>query len=248
MTTLKQFQTQLTDRFILVPVDRLVAAPWNFKVDDASKSEKLVNSLKATGQIANCNVRELGDGEYTVVTGDGYPVATGDGLYELVDGNHRLPAFIEIGDTYAVCYNHGAISEAEAIKIAHSLMEAFEVDIDKQAAALQLAMHVFPIEEIANVTPASTLPELSRIATLSDFDFDAIDGSKIAEEGDDEDVELIQFVFAGENHKLAVEAAIDRVVQLRGLSKNDVGRGEALMVLCAISTMYDDDEVRAIQT
>ena len=61
--------SKLPDNFIVLPVDKLVHADWNYKLDDALLVEKLRNNMKRSGQMLNVVVRELDTGYYEVVDG-----------------------------------------------------------------------------------------------------------------------------------------------------------------------------------
>lgn len=84
-----------------IPVHKLVKAEWNYKVDDPSLLQKLKANISKNGLIENLIVRELG----------------GD-RFEVVNGNHRLQALIELGFDSAVCCNLGRIDDADAMRIA----------------------------------------------------------------------------------------------------------------------------------
>lgn len=83
-------------RFKLIPVELLVNASWNYKEDDATIDKKLEANIKRQGQTENINVRLLNTG-----------------YYEVGNGNHRNNIFTKNGRKYALCCDHGDISEAE---------------------------------------------------------------------------------------------------------------------------------------
>lgn len=89
------------ENFISLNINRLVKADWNYKVDDDFLKEKLRNNIKANGQIENIIVREIKKD-----------------IYEIVNGNHRLDVFRELGIDEIMCFNLGKISEIQAKRIA----------------------------------------------------------------------------------------------------------------------------------
>ena len=218
MPSAKELKALLSKNYIVVPLERLVPAAWNFKMDDKAKAQKLLASVEKNGQIKNCNVREVGDGNYEVVGHE----AKGSGHYEIIDGNHRLPVYQELGYTHAICYNHGPISEAEAIELAHSMLEYFEIDPILQAEALAtLAESEGPVS-LASVSEVSPYT-LSELVNLQDLD--AVDWQKELEqnapakdEGDEDDLVVLHFTFAGEAQRDLVNAGLERIMVLRGLS------------------------------
>lgn len=97
---------KLFDLMIDVPLVKLVKAPWNYKTDDPDMAKKLKANMYRNGQLENIVVRELPDG-----------------LYEIVNGNHRFTALIELGFESVTCANLGKISLEEAQRIAIELNE-----------------------------------------------------------------------------------------------------------------------------
>jgi ParB-like chromosome segregation protein Spo0J len=73
-----------------IKISSLELAPWNYKEDDAKLQAKLVKNIQSNGQVENIVVREIGEGKY-----------------EVVNGNHRLKAFREIGLSTVMAYNLG---------------------------------------------------------------------------------------------------------------------------------------------
>jgi len=87
--------------FCSIPVERLVKADWNYKVNNEELSKKLTENIKRNGQIENIIVRDIADGKF-----------------EIVNGNHRLDTLVELGYKDVYCYNLGDISEIQAKRIA----------------------------------------------------------------------------------------------------------------------------------
>ena len=88
--------------YVQIPIAKLRKAPWNYKTEDAVKSEKLKQNIINNGQIENIIVREL------------------DGVYEVVNGNHRYDVFIDedVNILKPMCFNLGDITAKQAKQIA----------------------------------------------------------------------------------------------------------------------------------
>lgn len=125
------------DRFMLIPVDKLVYADWNYKVDDKQMSEKLRNNINRNGQVENVIVRELDDG-----------------MYEVVNGNHRLTVIKELGCEEVVCCNLGKISKVQAQRIAIETNETkFENDKIKLAQLINEIMDSYDVSDLQKTLP-----------------------------------------------------------------------------------------------
>jgi len=107
--------------FIELDITKLVKADWNYKKDDPEKKEKLKANIMRNGQIENIIVRELETG-----------------FYEIVNGNHRYDALLELNFIKIVAYNCGKITLPQAQRIAIETNETrFESDLDKLGSLLQ---------------------------------------------------------------------------------------------------------------
>lgn len=95
-----------------VPTAKLRKAPWNYKVDDPEKAKKLTANIERNGQVENLIVR---------------PIARG--VFEVINGNHRLDSLMLLGIKEAVVYNTGKISDAAARRLAIETNETkFDTD------------------------------------------------------------------------------------------------------------------------
>lgn len=107
--------------FCSIPIEKLVKAGWNYKVDNQELSEKLENNIKRNGQIENVIIRELDTG-----------------FFEVVNGNHRLDVLSRLGFQEVYCYNLGNITESQAKRIAVETNETkFTGKIDELAAIMK---------------------------------------------------------------------------------------------------------------
>lgn len=160
MTTNRKKKKALPKNWVILDVDQLVNANWNYKDDDGQRTEMLMealgNNLKRNGQIENILVRLLDTG-----------------FYEVVNGNHRLMAAKKIkGMDSLVCYNLGKISQRDAARIA---VETNETKFPSDR--IKLGKLISEISEEADSLDLSeTMPftdaELVDLQNLSAFDFD----------------------------------------------------------------------------
>lgn len=119
-------------RFVLLKTDQLVKADWNYKEDNDELKEKLKANLKRNGQLENIVVRELDTG-----------------YYEIVNGNHRYDAIVDLGLTEVMCYNLGKISTAHAMRVAIELNETrFGTNDIKLAQTIATIGSEFGLEEL----------------------------------------------------------------------------------------------------
>jgi hypothetical protein len=134
--------------WIDVPVTKLLLAEWNYKSGDEELAGKLRVGMERNGQIETLLIREV-DGD----------------LYEVINGNHRLPVMLELGIETAHCYCVGRIATEAAVRLAVELNETrFAVD------PLILATRLDELETaFGRADLLETLP-------FADFQFDAYAG------------------------------------------------------------------------
>lgn len=134
---------------------KLVKANWNYKVENADLSRKLVSNMKRNGQIENLLVR---------------PLETG--FYEVVNGNHRLDAMEELGIKKVMVFDLGNISDAQARRIAVETNETkFLADTALLADVIGEILEEFPVEDLTETMPY-TKQEIEDYSKLLDFDWD----------------------------------------------------------------------------
>lgn len=125
--------------YVTLQVTQLHKAAWNYKDDDDLVKDKLKEAIKRNGQLVNIIVRES---EST------------DGCFEIVNGNHRLDAFTELGITECIAVNLGKISQAEAIRIGIETNELeFAVNDARLAAALKEIASSVDMTELLKTMP-----------------------------------------------------------------------------------------------
>lgn len=140
-----------------LPVVRL--PDWGWHYDEALVLEKLANSLSRHGQLAAVVVRETPEGP------------------EVVDGRRRVAAMRALGWTHVAALNVGALSRAEAMRMAMDLELRSAIDY----AALAFAVRdLSDADEDAATLPrrlASTTPwdaeRIGYFVQLADFDWSA---------------------------------------------------------------------------
>lgn len=166
----------LLDKYIEIPISKLTSAQWNYKKDDDKRSLELMENLKANiarnGQIENLIVR---------------PTDHGKGMYEVVNGNHRLSALKSLKIKKAVCFNLGKISQAHAERIALETNETkFEADPLKLAGIIRNIAEEFDMADLIATMPMSE-DEMTSYTKLLDFDWTQYDpGAAEAENSDNE--------------------------------------------------------------
>lgn len=120
-----------------IKISSLELAPWNYKEDDAKLQAKLVKNIQSNGQVENIVVREIGEGKY-----------------EVVNGNHRLKAFREIGLSTVMAYNLGRITDEKAKRIAVELNETrFGIDVEKHKSLLASLFDEFDASDLLGTLP-----------------------------------------------------------------------------------------------
>jgi len=162
----------MIENYVEIPIDRLVKAVWNYKKDDEIKKEKLKNNIAENGQIENIIVRIIDEEKY-----------------EVVNGNHRYDAMLELGFPSIVCYNMGNITLAHAKKIAIETNETkFETDHILLAQTIKDITEEF--DNLADTMPFSE-QEIDSYVNLLDFDWNQFDRDAVDIEKTGDHFEII---------------------------------------------------------
>lgn len=141
---------------ISVLVKNLRKAKWNYKTEGSDETiEKLIQSATYQKSIGIPAVRELGKG-----------------VYEVIDGNHRLDAIIKLGKEEIQVENFGKISKGEAVLIAKQRNTIwFEDDTVKFAELFKSdILKEFSIDQLEEMLPINREELLSYNDILS-FDW-----------------------------------------------------------------------------
>lgn len=141
---------------------------WNPNRMDAATFEKEKASITRFGFVQPVIVRRLPSGEY-----------------ELVDGEHRLKAAIELGMTEIPAFEIGPISEHEARQLTVLLNELHgQAEPERLADLLRGLLASDTLDNLVEVLPYSK-EEFGKIAQLPEFDWDQFK-QKTEEEGSGE--------------------------------------------------------------
>jgi hypothetical protein len=143
---------------VLVDVEGLVSAPWNYKRPNPDMIEKLAASIQHDASAGVMAVREI----------DG-------GRLEVIDGNHRLEAIKRLGWQQALVENFGAISKAQAVLIAQRRnAQWFEDDLPALSRLMRdVVIPELSLDEIEGMMPQDRR-SLDQLLALADFDWDSI--------------------------------------------------------------------------
>lgn len=142
---------------IKVPVKNLRKANWNYKTEGSDEQiEKLIKSATYQRSIGIPAVRELGKG-----------------IYEIIDGNHRLDAIIKLGKKEIQVENFGKISKAEAVLISKQRNTFwFEDDTIKFAELFKNdILKEFTIDQLEDMLPIDR-EDLLSYSEILDFNWD----------------------------------------------------------------------------
>ncbi len=139
-------------------VKDLIFADWNYKKDEPDKLEKLKSNLQRNGQVETIIIRDLKNGKF-----------------EVVNGNHRLKAFQDLGwETVQVC-NLGVISLSQAKRIAVETNETrFDSDQEALGKLLEEISIDFSVEDLELTMPFSET-EMQQLMDIKNIDLPEID-------------------------------------------------------------------------
>lgn len=155
-------------KYALVPIDKLVAAEWNYKKESESMTSKLVENMRRNGQVENVLVRELDNG-----------------TYEVVNGNHRVAAMRQIGASNVIAYNLGKISDEEAYRISIETNEtSFDVNYVQLSKLIKSLGGTWDMEELLKTLPYDQ-SQIDNFLKMNDFDWNALPGNDSSTSGTD---------------------------------------------------------------
>jgi len=219
----------LTSRFRVVPISSLVRADWNYKTEDPEMAAKLRENMKRNGQVENLIVRHL---------------ATG--FLEIVNGNHRLDAMLDLGYEEVMVCDLGEISDAAARRIAIETNETrFQSDPLRLSALIREIVQEFPLDDALSTLPFSQ-KDLDNMAALQDFDWGTFDKDGKAEleepEPDPEDGFIrFEIVIPEEVYRGVLEEAKEKIREVLRRDGKDLHKDEPVLwgqVLEALAAEY----------
>jgi len=141
-------------KVILIKREELHKAEWNYKTDNQDMARKLKENIKENGILQASIIYENKEGKLVVL-----------------DGNHRLDAYNELGIDEVPCIKLGKISLSRAKRIAIEINETkFDSDPVKLAETIKDISMDFPLEELEITLPYS-IEELENMKNLLDFDW-----------------------------------------------------------------------------
>jgi len=220
--------------YIILQTHQLVKAEWNYKEEDEELQNLLKANLQRNGQVQNLIVRALPDEQ---TTEDGLPI------YEVPDGNHRLPSLKRIGQERVMCYNLGRVSEQEAKRIALEVNETqWDADPISLAETMTDVKEEFGMEDILGTMPFKR-EEIDHFEETLDFDWDDFEEDEDGPEGEGEEQdpdhwETLEFLLADDQMGVWEEAKEKVLHQLKeggyDLPEDPpLRRGQILELLCA---------------
>jgi len=193
-------------QIVKIPVESLVPADWNYKKPATDEQlEKLVASITHDGSAGVLAVRELGDG-----------------MFEVIDGNHRYDAVVKMGWEEVPCENFGEISIAQAVVIARRRNEQWFESDDMAFAALlkNEVLTEFTLAELETFMPES-IEDLQALTNMLDFDWQQ--PAPNDSPGDDED----------EGTELTLKLSVETLATWNQYRNNQPDDDHALSVLLA---------------
>lgn len=143
-------------QIVKINIQDLVKADWNYKSDGTQEQiDKLINSINEDKSVGVLAVREIDD------------------KFEVIDGNHRLEALIQMKWKKVPCENFGAISKAKSITIARRRNHKwFEDDIIAYAELFRdEVLKEYSVEELEKFMP-DLKEDMDNYQNMLDFDWD----------------------------------------------------------------------------
>lgn len=157
MARLKMKDYDIQIKWGYIDIDLLDKAKWNYKEDDEEKQKKLTNQIKKNGQLENIIIRSKGK------------------RFEIVNGNHRLDTFKELGYKKAMCSNIGSVPLEVAKRVAIETNEtSFKEDDIKLIELMKEILDKFDLEELKSTMPFND-DELDNFDKITDFDWSKFD-------------------------------------------------------------------------
>lgn len=147
-----------TGHEMVVDVDKLTPNPWNPNKMSPEMYAKELNSLRRFGFVSPIIIR-----------------TTSDGTWQIIDGEHRWRAAMELGITKVPVWEVGRISDPDAKQLTIALNRLHgEDDPQKLRDLLRDLATSEPLPALLEVMPWSKA-EFSKLAELPEVDWNALD-------------------------------------------------------------------------
>lgn len=158
-------------KLLLVDRERVKQADWNYKNPGTPEQiEDLAKSIEKDRSAGILAVREV------------------DGMYESMDGNHRLEALDLLGWKRIIIESFGDVKKGTGVTIARRRNhQYFEDDFMKLANLMKEdVLEEYTIEELAEFMPESEL-ELNKLMKITEFSWDMYNTEDQDAEGEDDE-------------------------------------------------------------
>jgi hypothetical protein len=155
--TLRTAPVELPGKPITLSQDLLEPNPWNPNQQDAETFAKEKVSLQRFGFVVPIIVR---------------PAPNKPGIYQIIDGEHRLRAGVELGMEHFPCFDIGPVSDHEAMQLTVILNELRgKPEERKLGEVLKRLLASDTLDRLTEVMPY-TKEQFGQIAKLPEFDWD----------------------------------------------------------------------------
>ena len=206
--TLRQSPIELPGEARILSPDQLKPNTWNPNVQDDETYFKEKVSIRRFGFVVPIIVR---------------PHPDEPGIFQIIDGEHRLKAGLELGMTAFPCYDIGPVSDREAMQLTIVLNELRgKPEQEKLGEILKTLLATETLDSLTEVLPYSK-EEVGKIAKLPDFDWEG---------------------FKERNRQVDSERMVERIFRLPAEANSKLN--EALGQVKGDQTMSDSDALTAL--
>ena len=193
----------------VVPIEQVRPNTWNPKPKGGKAYEKVKQSIATNGLKSTIAVRE----------NDGY---------EIIDGEQRWTACLELGFKKILIYNEGEVTDQEAKQL--TIWWQQQVPFDPMDEAFLVADMA---DEFGDLELPYDIEEIEEMKALANFSFDEYSDKEPSAPADS-DVRTLALVMAKDKYDLIV-GALDAVIHQEELQPNDRSRALELIVADYIS-------------
>jgi hypothetical protein len=154
---------------IQVKVDSIELAPWNYKMEDEVIARKLATGMQKNGYVTKIAIAQRAE-------------EPDSEKYEVIDGNHRVMAFKNIGVEEVQATFVGRLSKAMRQRIGIELNELrFANDSIKFAQTMTDLIKDFSIDDLESTMPYSR-KEIETFGELMNYDWGKPEDKKTEKE------------------------------------------------------------------